>query len=67
MPAPHVDNTYAEFVWNASVILADLIVCEDIQVTGKKVLELGCGAGLPGIVAARKGAELVSDVGDPPK
>lgn len=50
---------FAHFVWNAAIIAADFIVCGRFQVKGQSVLELGAGAGLPGIVATLEGAEMV--------
>lgn len=59
IPAPKSRERYAGYVWNASVLLADKIAGGEIAVEGKTVLELGCGLGLPGIVAARTGAKQV--------
>ncbi|GAA5924388.1 hypothetical protein JCM1841_001686 [Sporobolomyces salmonicolor] len=59
VPPARVEGTYANSVWNASILLADKIASEEIDVRGKTVLELGCGLGLPGISAASKGAQLV--------
>lgn len=42
-------SLWAEYVYNASRILADYIDNGSISVQGKKCLELGAGAGLPGI------------------
>lgn len=42
-------SLWAEYVYNASRILADYIDNGSINVRGKKCLELGAGAGLPGI------------------
>ncbi|GAA5993711.1 hypothetical protein JCM10908_001340 [Rhodotorula pacifica] len=67
IPAPKSRERYAGYVWNAGVVLADKIAEGEIPVEGKKVLELGCGLGLPGIVAARMEADKVvlSDYDDP--
>lgn len=43
-------------IWLSSVLLADLIISGQIKVEGERICELGAGAGLPGIVAARMGA-----------
>lgn len=40
--------------------MANAIARGRVQVKGKKVLELGAGAGIPGLIAKREGAELVS-------
>ncbi|GAA6061385.1 hypothetical protein JCM10212_000645 [Sporobolomyces blumeae] len=58
---------YANYVWNASVLLADKVANDEIDVEGRTVVELGCGVGLAGIVAACKDAEQVvlSDYDDP--
>uniref|UniRef100_A0AC35F9S8 Uncharacterized protein n=1 Tax=Panagrolaimus sp. PS1159 TaxID=55785 RepID=A0AC35F9S8_9BILA len=44
-------------VWECSYDLSAHL--EDIDLNGKKVLELGCGAALPSIVALKKGASKV--------
>ena len=59
VPAPKSRERYASYVWNAGVVLADKIAEGEIDVRGKRVLELGCGLGLPSLQAARMGAELV--------
>ncbi|GAA5883257.1 hypothetical protein JCM16303_007332 [Sporobolomyces ruberrimus] len=59
LPPVRFSNKHASYVWNASIVLADMIANEEIEVEGKRVLELGYGAGLPGVVTAHKGAELV--------
>lgn len=46
-------------IWLSSVFLADLITYGAIPVMGERICELGAGAGLPGIVAARNGASTV--------
>ncbi|GAA5893299.1 uncharacterized protein JCM6883_007624 [Sporobolomyces salmoneus] len=69
IPIPPLRNKdkHASFVWNASIVLADMIANEKIKVERKTVLEPGCGVGLPSIVAAHKGAQQVvlSDYDDP--
>jgi predicted nicotinamide N-methyase len=47
-------------VWESALVLAEDLACVDG--TGKTCLELGCGLGLPAIVAARRGfAATASD------
>jgi EEF1A N-terminal glycine/lysine methyltransferase len=46
-------------VWNAAILGADFITRGDFSVGQESVLELGAGAGLPGIVAALRGAKMV--------
>lgn len=51
---------FSHFLWNSGLQLAELIEEEgEWDVKGKKVLELGAGTGLSGLVAARAGAESV--------
>ena len=50
----------SHFVWESSIKLADLIATGVVVCEGKTVLELGAGAGLPGIVASRCGASKVT-------
>jgi predicted nicotinamide N-methyase len=47
-------------LWASAVGLAERLVEEPALVTGKRVLELGAGVGLPGLVAASLGAAEVS-------
>jgi predicted nicotinamide N-methyase len=63
--APH---PYGTMLWPAAIALAEDVSGRELA--GKRVLELGAGTGLPGIVAASRGAcvvqtdhqELVLDV-----
>lgn len=49
----------ANNLWLAAVYLSDVISNDQISL-GRRVCELGAGAGLPGIVAGRKGCKVVS-------
>lgn len=60
IPPVRIVDKHASYVWNASIILTDMIANEEIEVKGKRVLELGSGVGLLGCVAAYKDAELVA-------
>lgn len=46
-------------LWNAAKVLANKICSREINVVGKRVLELGAGAALPSITAAMLGASYV--------
>lgn len=46
-------------VWECGCDLAEFISGEGMDIKGKSVIELGCGAGLPGICAMKCGAEKV--------
>jgi nicotinamide N-methyltransferase len=51
---------FSHFLWNSGLQLAEFIEeDEKWDVTGQRVLELGAGTGLAGIVAARAGGEEV--------
>ncbi|GJN89727.1 hypothetical protein Rhopal_002716-T1 [Rhodotorula paludigena] len=67
VPPARSRDKHAGTVWNAAIVLADKIAADEIDVRGRKVVELGAGLGLPGIVAARKGADnvLLTDYDDP--
>ena len=49
---------YGFLLWEASVALAPKLAANPNLVAGKRVLELGAGVGLPGIVARSLGAEV---------
>jgi nicotinamide N-methyltransferase len=59
-------SLWGEFVYNAARVLADRLDAGEIYVKDKRVLELGAGAGLPGLVAALNGAShsLITDYED---
>lgn len=48
---------YGLVLWPASIALAHELTGREL--TGKRVLELGAGTGLPGIIAAARGARVV--------
>jgi predicted nicotinamide N-methyase len=49
---------YWAVLWRSGVTLASELDGEALE--GKRVVELGCGLGLPGIVAARAGASVLA-------
>jgi len=50
---------YGVMLWPASIALAHDLLARADQLRGKRVLELGAGTGLPGIVAASLGARVL--------
>lgn len=63
-PSTHPDVTderipYWAEIWPAAIGLAEYLFLHPSLVMGKKVVEIGCGLGLPGIVAGRLGAEVL--------
>mmetsp|Transcript_5117 Transcript_5117/g.9170 ORF Transcript_5117/g.9170 Transcript_5117/m.9170 type:complete len:324 (-) Transcript_5117:190-1161(-) len=46
-------------VWDCAVVLARYLERHRVLVQGKRVVELGCGLGLPGLVSGALGAEAV--------
>jgi len=48
---------YGVVLWPAAIALAHEVASRDL--VGKRVLEIGAGTGLPGIVAAARGANVV--------
>eukprot|EP00003_Mantamonas_plastica_P021843 TRINITY_DN3601_c0_g1_i3.p1 TRINITY_DN3601_c0_g1~~TRINITY_DN3601_c0_g1_i3.p1 ORF type:complete len:210 (-),score=44.39 TRINITY_DN3601_c0_g1_i3:2-595(-) len=52
-----VDEEYGMFMWPSAHLLAEFLFWNaDVFVTNQRVLEIGCGVGLPGIVCACCGA-----------
>lgn len=52
-----VPHPYGTMLWPAALALADDLATRDLA--GKRILELGAGTGLPGLVAASRGACVV--------
>ena len=46
-------------VWDCSFDLVDYIKMNQSQFSGKTVMEIGCGQGLPGVMALKAGAKHV--------
>ncbi|BGP31147.1 hypothetical protein JCM10296v2_002911 [Rhodotorula toruloides] len=59
VPPPRTRALHAGYVWSSAILLTDRLTTGEIDVEGKRVVELGCGLGLPGIVAAQMGAAQV--------
>ena len=49
---------YGLLLWPAAIALAERLVAEPALVAGKRVLELGAGVGLPGLVAQHLGGRV---------
>ena len=56
----------AQFVWQSSITLADRIALGVVPLSGKRVVELGAGAGAPGIAAALSGTAASVTITDYP-
>jgi predicted nicotinamide N-methyase len=52
-------------LWESAVALADRLAEQSDIVAGRRVLEIGCGVGLTGIVAASLGAQVTAVDHDP--
>jgi predicted nicotinamide N-methyase len=50
---------YGVMLWPASIALAHDVLARAASLQGKRVLELGAGTGIPGIVAASLGARVL--------
>src|SRR5215213_4433437 len=50
---------YGVVLWPAAIALGHEIACRAEAFRGRRVLELGAGTGLPGLVAATLGARVV--------
>lgn len=55
---------YGVALWPAALALAEELDARGEQLSGKSVLELGAGTGLPGLVAASQGAQVVQTDND---
>jgi predicted nicotinamide N-methyase len=53
---------YWSVLWRSGVALAQELA--EAKLSGRRVVELGCGLGLPSLVAARAGAEVLATDGD---
>ncbi|XP_056406063.1 histone-arginine methyltransferase METTL23 [Hyla sarda] len=54
-----LDSEYGMYVWPSAPVLAQYIWFHQALLTGKRVLEVGAGVSLPGIVAAKCGAAVI--------
>ncbi|XP_026523318.1 methyltransferase-like protein 23 [Notechis scutatus] len=54
-----LDPRYGMYVWPCAVVLAQYIWFHRRLLFGKRILEIGAGVSLPGIVAAKCGAEVI--------
>jgi len=50
---------YGVMLWPASIALAHEVFARAAELAGKRVIELGAGTGVPGIVAASLGADVL--------
>src|SRR3954470_24110748 len=53
---------YWSVLWRSGVALARELA--EAELSGRRVVELGCGLGLPSLVAARAGADVLGTDGD---
>ncbi|RCV05783.1 hypothetical protein SETIT_1G110300v2 [Setaria italica] len=54
----NIEEDYGMFVWPCSIILAEYVWQQRSRFSGSKVVELGAGTSLPGLVAAKVGADV---------
>ncbi|XP_026180602.1 histone-arginine methyltransferase METTL23 [Mastacembelus armatus] len=54
-----LDPQYGMYVWPCAVVLAQYLWTQRAELRDKTVLELGAGVSLPGVVAARCGANVI--------
>uniref|UniRef100_A0A672Z010 Methyltransferase like 23 n=1 Tax=Sphaeramia orbicularis TaxID=375764 RepID=A0A672Z010_9TELE len=57
--SPVLDPQYGMYVWPSAVVLAQYLWKHREELRSRTVLELGAGASLPGVVAARCGAKVI--------
>ncbi|XP_030064025.1 histone-arginine methyltransferase METTL23 [Microcaecilia unicolor] len=54
-----LNSQYGTYVWPCAVVLAQYVWFHRRELTGKKILEIGAGVSLPGVVAAKCGGEVI--------
>ncbi|XP_070670937.1 uncharacterized protein [Malus domestica] len=54
----NMKEEYGLFVWPCSLVLAEYVWQQRLRFSGASVVELGAGTSLPGLVAARVGADV---------
>ncbi|KAM5135144.1 histone-arginine methyltransferase METTL23 [Mantella aurantiaca] len=54
-----LDSDYGMYVWPCALVLAQYIWFHRSVVTGKRVLEVGAGVSLPGVLAAKCEADVI--------
>lgn len=60
IPPQSHNELFSHYQWQSGIRLANEIAMERIEVKLLHILELGAGTGLPGIMAAKMGAQSVS-------
>ncbi|XP_027510141.1 methyltransferase-like protein 23 [Corapipo altera] len=53
-----LDSQYGLYAWPSAVVLAQYVWAQRRSLPGRRVLEIGAGVSLPGVVAARCGAQV---------
>ncbi|KAI0236964.1 Methyltransferase-like protein 23 [Lamellibrachia satsuma] len=53
-----LDGNYGMYVWPCAVVLAQYVWHHRDRVKGQRIIELGAGTALPGVLAARLGAHV---------
>jgi nicotinamide N-methyltransferase len=63
----HHHSLWGEYIYNAARVLADRIDTHQLHCQNKTCLELGAGAGLPGVLTVLNGANttVITDYGSP--
>ncbi|NXF07390.1 MET23 protein, partial [Smithornis capensis] len=59
-----LDSQYGMYVWPSAVVLAQYVWAHRQSLPGQRVLEIGAGVSLPGVVAAKCGARVVLSDGE---
>jgi predicted nicotinamide N-methyase len=59
------DSPFWAIVWPSGAALTEAVVAAPERFAGRRVLELGCGLGVPSAAAARAGARVLATDGSP--